>query len=327
MSAGDDTTSEIADVLLAAVVALGALATVHLALPFEAALRPVFVLPLLVVFSGYAVVAALFPARADVAAGHAERSTIDWYERVVLSVSLSVAISVIVGVTLDFTVWPIVLSNVVSIVAGITLAAVLVAAVRRRSLPPAERFSFRRDVVEAGATGGSSRLRRLTTPTNAAVVFAVLLTFGSVVAVTATPRVGETDTDLGLLTRNDDGTIDAENYPREIQRGQPQELVLSVQNRERETVTYTTVVTLDRVAERGEVLRSAELSRFQLTVNHSEAARYPHTVRPTYAGERLRLTYLVYRGDPPAQPSVENAYREVHLWVDVPDSAAADTDA
>jgi len=42
-----------------------------------------------------------------------------------------------------------------------------------------------------------------------------------------------------------------------------------------------------------------------------------HTVAPTLPGERLRLVYLLYKGDPPAEPTVENAYREVHLWVNV----------
>jgi len=28
--------------------------------------------------------------------------------------------------------------------------------------------------------------------------------------------------------------------------------------------------------------------------------------------------YLVYRGTPPADPSVDTAYREVHLWISVP---------
>jgi hypothetical protein len=34
-------------------------------------------------------------------------------------------------------------------------------------------------------------------------------------------------------------------------------------------------------------------------------------------GERLRLTYLLYRGAPPQTPTTDNAYRELHLWVNV----------
>jgi uncharacterized membrane protein len=31
----------------------------------------------------------------------------------------------------------------------------------------------------------------------------------------------------------------------------------------------------------------------------------------------LRLAYLLYKGEAPPEPTVENAYREVHLWVNV----------
>jgi hypothetical protein len=33
----------------------------------------------------------------------------------------------------------------------------------------------------------------------------------------------------------------------------------------------------------------------------------------------------LYRGQPPADPTVENAYREVHLWIDVLDPSTADS--
>ena len=35
------------------------------------------------------------------------------------------------------------------------------------------------------------------------------------------------------------------------------------------------------------------------------------------AGENLRLTFLLYRGQAPQDTTVENAYRELHLWVNV----------
>jgi len=30
-----------------------------------------------------------------------------------------------------------------------------------------------------------------------------------------------------------------------------------------------------------------------------------------------RLVYLLYRGEPPAEPRIDNAYRELHLWINV----------
>jgi uncharacterized membrane protein len=40
-------------------------------------------------------------------------------------------------------------------------------------------------------------------------------------------------------------------------------------------------------------------------------------VTPELTGDRMRLTYMLYRGAPPATPTTDNAYRELHLWVNV----------
>jgi len=34
-------------------------------------------------------------------------------------------------------------------------------------------------------------------------------------------------------------------------------------------------------------------------------------------GENMRLTFLLYRDSPPQNPSVDTAYREIHLRVNV----------
>jgi uncharacterized membrane protein len=65
------------------------------------------------------------------------------------------------------------------------------------------------------------------------------------------------------------------------------------------------------------VLTQQELRRFQPELGHNETWHRQHTVAPTMTGERLRLTYLLYRGPPPAEPSADTAYRELHLWVNV----------
>ncbi|RDZ95950.1 hypothetical protein DEQ92_21610, partial [Haloferax sp. Atlit-6N] len=65
------------------------------------------------------------------------------------------------------------------------------------------------------------------------------------------------------------------------------------------------------------VLQREQLTRFDPTLDANETWHQPHTVRPTLTGERLRLTYLLYRGSPPQQPSVDSAYRETHLWLNV----------
>jgi uncharacterized membrane protein len=93
-------------------------------------------------------------------------------------------------------------------------------------------------------------------------------------------------------------------------------------------VEYTVVVELQRVTIVNEtdsttnattvrVLDERELRRFEVSLAHNETWHNQHTVTPTMTGDRLRLQYLLYRGEPPADPSGETAYRELHLWVNV----------
>ncbi|WP_415087806.1 DUF1616 domain-containing protein [Natronomonas sp.] len=47
------------------------------------------------------------------------------------------------------------------------------------------------------------------------------------------------------------------------------------------------------------------------------------TVSDELTGTDLRLSFLLYDGDVPAQPTRENAYRNLHLWISVEDDSGA----
>ncbi|WP_246988342.1 DUF1616 domain-containing protein [Halorientalis marina] len=68
------------------------------------------------------------------------------------------------------------------------------------------------------------------------------------------------------------------------------------------------------------VLESQRLRRSGTTLAHTDSCQREYAVQPTMPGQRLRLAFLLYRGSVPAAPSVENAYREIHLWINVTDS-------
>jgi uncharacterized membrane protein len=85
-------------------------------------------------------------------------------------------------------------------------------------------------------------------------------------------------------------------------------------------MTYTVVVQLQEVEVANNsttVLDRTELDRFETTVPHNETHHQRHTLRPTRSGENLRVQYLLYMGEPPDDPTGENAYRELHVWMDV----------
>lgn len=300
----------------------------------ETPLRVVFGLPFLIFVPGYALIAALFPDRGKAARNGDDGGTleevhrssnnkrgIDGIERVALSFGLSIAVVPLIGLALNFTPWGIRLIPVVVGVSIFTLLMTGVATKRRLDLPSDERFSvdyrewyaaIRAELLEP-ETSAESAL-------NVLLVISLLLAVGSVGYVLAAPNQGEPFTEFYLLTENDQGELVATDYPTDLTVGEPESLVLGIGNNEGERTAYSVVILIQEVRFQNNtttVLRSQELDRFRTTLDNNETWHRKHTVAPEMTGEDLRLLYLLYMGDPPSNPTAENAYRELHLWVNV----------
>jgi uncharacterized membrane protein len=135
------------------------------------------------------------------------------------------------------------------------------------------------------------------------------------------PPEGEAFTEFYLLTETDDGERVAANYPEEFELGESQPVIVGVGNNEGEPVSYSIVVQLQEV-ENGSnttrVLQRTELDRFSTPpIQDNETWQRTHEISPTMTGENLRVQYLLYRDGAPPTPTGENAYRTLHLWVDV----------
>lgn len=330
---------------LAAVLAVVALTNFAVLVPVvrETPLRIVFGLPFVLFVPGYAFVAALFPEAgvspdesfesdttgseaAETASSRVRgRGGIDGIERVALSFGLSIAVVPLLGLVLNFTPWGIRLVPILVAVSGFTVACTAVAVWRRRDLPEEERFSV---PYKEWTSKARSELLEPDTRTDAALnvllVASVLLAAASVTYAVAVPKQGEAFTEFYLLTEDEDGDLVADDYPTEFVRGEPKPLVIGVGNHEHEPVDYTVVVELHRVrfeqannSTRVVVLEETELRRFHPSLPHNETWHRTYEVAPTMTGENLRLAFLLYREDPPANPTVDNAYRETHLWVNV----------
>jgi uncharacterized membrane protein len=315
---------------LAATVALTLASVLSATLPLvrDSPVRVLLGLPLVLFLPGYAFVAALFPEAGEGPAldeDGADESTrergIDGIERVALSFGLSIAISPLLGLVLNFTPWGIRLVPILVTLGGFTLVSTAVAAVRRRQLQPDERFRVPyRDWYASAREELLSPETRLDGALNVLLALSVLLAMGSVGYAIAVPKDGERFTELYVLTESDDGNLVADDYPTNFTRGEGKPLVVGIGNQEHEEVTYSLVVALHRVetaTNETTVLERQELSRERTTLSHNETWHRPYEVVPTMTGENLRLTFLLYKSSAPAQPTVDNAYREVHLWVNV----------
>ena len=308
----------------------------------ESPIRVVVGLAFVLFVPGYAFIAALFPeageppiaddagdAGLEAEAGGLRDRGIDGIERVALSFGLSIAIVPLIGLALNFTPFGIRLVPILASVSGFIVVATAVAAVRRRELPKEERFRVPyREWIAAGRSELFDPDSTVDAALNVALVVAILLATSSVVYAVAVPPQGEQFTEFYVLGEDDDGELVAANYPEELVVGEPASLHVGIGNNEYETVEYTVVVQLQRVEGEGnetEVTDRAELSRFSTTIAHNETWIDERELAATaelddaFVGEERRLTFLLYDGDVPAQPTRENAYRDLHLWVDVVD--------
>jgi uncharacterized membrane protein len=300
----------------------------------ETVLRALFGAGFVLFVPGYAIVAALFPGgggssenggsgsvREEGHSTSADGANIDILERVVLSFGLSIAIVMLLGLGLHFTPWGVELVPVVVTLSVLTLTSTAVAVRRRRALPDGERF-------RVPLRGGLGRVRAaLVDPDSRAdavltvmLVVGILLAVGTVAYGVGVPKSRTAYTEFYVVTENESSELVMADYPTNLSRGESASLVVGLHNHEHERVEYTVVVELQRVRQANDsthILADRELRRFRVTLADDERWRRPHTVRPTMTGEGLRLQYLLYRGEVPADPHPGSADRELHLLVNV----------
>lgn len=338
---------------LAIIAALAVLTGIAALAPVvkETPLRIVLGLSFVLFLPGYAFVAALFPEKGSpnnkaptdqpsIETNSEKSSTrterirnegIDGIERVALSFGLSIAISPLIGLGLNFTPFGIRLVPIVFAIGGFTLITTAVAAVRRAALPPEERFQvpFKQwyTTIYTELFEPETRADQLL---NVVLVVSLLLAVSSVAYAVAVPKSGESFSEFYLLTENESSDLTASNYPSNFSVGESKPLVVGITNNEHQSETYDVVVQLQRVRTTNnstKVLAHESIENFRTQLATNETWTQKHSVTPTMSGTRLRLVYLLYKDGVPSQPTIENAYRETHLWVNVSSSSTSATPA
>jgi uncharacterized membrane protein len=324
------TRSDLAD-LADVPVALALLAAVDLAVLLEAPqpIRLVATAVALFVLPGYALTTFAFPVsiesrEREVGITPSLRSSaepgIPWVERAALSLGLSVALVPLFGLLLGALGREFLPRNVLAVVTAFVALALVGGAVRRYSRPAEDRYAapspFARLVGAMDAEPVDAVL-------NVAVPLAALAAAGSVLFALATPAPAATYTTAALLTEQPDGELATANYTSAMTGDDPGELVLELTNHERRTVRYTVLVQRQRVDTSTETVRNrTRLHRFERTLDDGASWRRPHALRRSPEDGRYRVVYLIYRGDPPADPTTDNAYRHLTLWLNRTDGTA-----
>lgn len=286
-------------------------------------LQPVVVIPFVLFAPGYTYLSVLFPKRdlsgerSNHPAAEIPEGGLGLLERLVFSFGVSVAITILLGLALGFWVPGITRVNLYVGLAALTAVGLPLAAVRRSRLPADVRMRPPHRAV-------SIRIRaRLAGQGTTEQVMTALLAVAVVVAIVSVGAGGGSSqsggvTELYLLSENETGEYVPRNYPETVARGENESLMIGITNKEEETITYTVVVLRQWFEEgnrAGSPISGARSRTLSVTLDDGETERIPHSIEPAVGNQSYRLTYLLYVGQPPSDPSTDNAYREVHLWI------------
>jgi uncharacterized membrane protein len=271
------------------------------------AVRQVLGLIFVLFLPGYAASAALFP----------ENDQIDGIERVALSFGLSIAIVPLIGLALNFTPWGIRLDPILATVSAFIIGVSLVGWYRRMRLPSDERFAI--------VVNFEMDFRGMPLVDKILTIGIVVMLIASVVVLTwaiATPRVGERFTQLAILGPGGMAT----DYPRNLTAGQDATVLLSIKSFEHRAQNYTLMIVLTNSTDNSTTASQYSVDWAQthslephqgivqnLSLQHLQYYNQTFEFDVTAPGT-WKLQFLLYTE---GQPLTQDAYREVHLWLNI----------
>ena len=278
----------------------------------ESFLRILFGVAMVLFIPGYALIAALFPARDD----------LDGIERVALSFGLSIAVVPLIGPALNYTPWGIRLDPILASLTIFTLAMAGIAWYRRLLLPADEQFTVpaREMIASARNELFDPEATRLDRALSGLLVLSIVVALATTAYVIAVPKEGEHFTEFYILGPKGK----AADYPTDFQAGSAQTLIIGVGNHEYRNITYTVEAlalnqTFDTVTNTSTIHAVAPLDRFTLTVPHNETVEEVWNFTVTSPGYN-RIEFLLFNETVPEASGadrIDASYRDLHLWVRV----------
>lgn len=314
--------------LFAVLVALAVAVGVVFVTPLGGVLRVAAVLPAILFLPGYALVSALYPDRSGDPDDRGDEGwSLNAIERAGLAVAASVAIVPLIALVSNFTSYGVRAEPVLGGTAVVTVLLTLAALDRRLRLDADRRYRVTGDWLRGSVgrylTAGRPSLDQRTPfeartsgqrLMNLLLVGAVLLLVSSVAYAAVGPQLPSEDgsfTELYLLGDDGDRLLGSEAA---LADGGSVPFTVAVENHENERTRYTVVVQRQQASRSGNrtvVSKTTEVGRTSTTVADGETARLSQTVR---GGEHVRVRVLLYRGDAPANPTGDDAYRVTRFW-------------
>ncbi|KKH99284.1 hypothetical protein EO95_17085 [Methanosarcina sp. 1.H.T.1A.1] len=257
-------------------------------------LRTALGLPMVLFLPGYALIAALFPAKKD----------LDGIERTALSFGLSIAIVPLIGLGLNYTPWGIRLIPILMSLSGFILIMCGAAYFRRRQLPEEEAFAahikasflaLKTEVIETPET----KIDKILT---VILIFSILASVATLIYVILTPKEGEHFTEFYIL--GPEGMAD--NYPTRYAPGENGTVIVGIANHEYRTMNYSMEMRLENTS-----LDLPENLR-HISLGHNATWEEPVTIIPPFEGKGMKLEFLLFN-----ETDKNTPYRDLHLWINV----------
>jgi uncharacterized membrane protein len=190
----------------------------------------------------------------------------------------------------------------------LTAVSTAIGGLRRAARPLEQRFII-------SVRSATQRL----TPSVAATDWDILLNavvIGSMIVALATlgfafvvPAQESGPTAVSLVAETDTGAPTAGDY------AEADRVVLRVEPLGSTAVTYSVVVRQEQLGEQGAVLDGREVARSEQTVSANETWQYSPEVPDTATNDdTTRMLYLVYEGQPPADPTMSNADHSLYFY-------------
>lgn len=257
-------------------------------------LRTIFGLLLVLFLPGYALTAALLPAKKN----------LEGIERALLSLGLSIAIAPLMGFVMNYTSLGIREIPVLTGLSAFTILTCGVAYYRRVQLPETEAFGItvknsisvlKSEFLEETGSGADKALAAL-------LAISVLASLGSLAYVIGNPRGEESFTEFYIL--GPDKVV--ENYPTEYTPGSSGTVVVGITNHEHRTVDYTMEIRLENHS-----LPLPEDQKY-ISLDQNESWEEPVTITPSVEGKNMKLEFLLFN-----ETEKDVPYRNTHLWINV----------
>jgi len=235
-------------------------------------------------------------------------------EVIVLIFVTSISIVTILGLIVSQTPMGVVPESIVLSVAGYTSTIATLTAISRYRIGTDQSLWIAIDRTQL------SRLSNPPTRVDAVlnISLVLVLMIGAVVVAVPLSSQNQTQfTEFALLAESESGDTISREYLATADDGENRQIHSIITNHEGQTIEYTLLIQVQRATVNNKSVNVTSYRRLNSTtikIAPNETAQLTYEFRTLEANSGCRVAFLLYADNVPTSPTMENAYRELHLW-------------